>query len=69
MPDFANACAYLNGLQKFGIKLGLEQVSELLLAAGSPESKLRFVHVAGSNGKGSFSAMLNAGLRSAGFKV
>ena len=69
MPDFANACAYLNGLQKFGIKLGLEQVSELLIAAGSPESKLRFIHVAGSNGKGSFSAMLNAALRGAGFKV
>ena len=69
MAEFANACAYLNGLQKFGIKLGLEQVSELLQAAGSPESKLRFIHVAGSNGKGSFSAMLSAALRGAGFKV
>ncbi|MFA6102752.1 MAG: folylpolyglutamate synthase/dihydrofolate synthase family protein [Victivallaceae bacterium] len=69
MPDFANACAYLNGLQKFGIKLGLEQVSELLAAAGSPESRLRFIHVAGSNGKGSLSAMLSAALCGAGFKV
>lgn len=69
MPEFANACVYLDGLQKFGIKLGLEQVSELLQAAGSPESKLRFIHVAGSNGKGSFSAMLSAALRGAGFNV
>jgi dihydrofolate synthase/folylpolyglutamate synthase len=69
MPEFAKACAYLNGLQKFGMKLGLEQASELLAAAGSPESKLRFIHVAGSNGKGSFAAMLNAALRGAGFKV
>ncbi len=69
MQDFANACDYLDGLQKFGIKLGLGQVSELLVAAGSPENQLRFIHVAGSNGKGSCSAMLSAALRGAGFKV
>jgi dihydrofolate synthase/folylpolyglutamate synthase len=69
MPEYANACEYLNRLHMFGIKLGLEQVAELLQAAGSPERKLRFIHVAGSNGKGSFCAMLSAALHKAGFKT
>ena len=69
MPEYANACDYLNRLHMFGIKLGLEQVTELLQAAGSPERKLRFIHVAGSNGKGSFCAMLSTALRKAGFNT
>ncbi len=48
------------------IKLGLEQMQELALRLGHPERQLRFVHVAGTNGKGSVCAMVEAGLRHAG---
>ncbi len=67
MFTYQDASGYLEKLQMFGIKLGLGQTHELLEAAGSPEKKLKFIHIAGSNGKGSCGAMLNAGLRRAGF--
>jgi dihydrofolate synthase/folylpolyglutamate synthase len=60
---------YLTKLQMFGIKLGLEQTRELFDAVGAPDKQLRFIHLAGSNGKGSCGAMLNAALRKAGFKT
>lgn len=69
MYTYKNALAYLEKLQIFGIKLGLEQTFELMEAAGSPEKKLKFIHIAGSNGKGSCGAMLNAALRRAGFST
>ncbi|MDD5597714.1 MAG: bifunctional folylpolyglutamate synthase/dihydrofolate synthase [Victivallaceae bacterium] len=69
MCTYEDALKYLENLQLFGIKLGLEQTSELAEAAGSPEKKLKFIHIAGSNGKGSCGAMLNAALRRAGFST
>ncbi|MFA7230930.1 MAG: folylpolyglutamate synthase/dihydrofolate synthase family protein [Victivallaceae bacterium] len=69
MFSYVEACDYLAGLQKFGIKLGLAQVSELLDGIGNPQHKLRFIHLAGSNGKGSTAAMLNSALKAAGFTV
>ncbi len=69
MYTYKNALAYLEKLQMFGIKLGLEQTFELMKAVGSPEKKLKFIHIAGSNGKGSCGAMLNAALRRAGFST
>lgn len=48
-------------------RLGLDRTRTLLAALGSPEKKLRFVHVAGSNGKGSTCAMLDSILRCAGY--
>lgn len=50
-------------------RLGLERTQELLRKLGDPQKKLRFVHVAGSNGKGSTCAMLDAILRRAGYRV
>jgi dihydrofolate synthase/folylpolyglutamate synthase len=47
-------------------KLGLDRITRILAALGSPHLKGRFVHVAGTNGKGSTSAMIESGLRSAG---
>ena len=69
MCTYKDALQYLGELQIFGIKLGLEQTSELMKAAGSPEKELKFIHIAGSNGKGSCGAMLNAALRRAGFST
>ncbi len=50
-------------------RLGLERTRELLHRLGNPQKKLRFVHVAGSNGKGSTCAMLDAVLRAAGWRT
>src|SRR6266850_2046162 len=50
-------------------KLGLERIQLLLGALGNPERAGRFVHVAGTNGKGSTSAMIEAGLRAAGVRT
>lgn len=62
-PD---AHAWLYGAQMFGIKLGLENVRRLLQSAGNPHERLRFIHVAGTNGKGSTCAMLDSVLRASG---
>lgn len=58
---------YLNSLGMFGIKPGLEATLELMHRAGDPCRDLRFLHLAGTNGKGSTGAMLECALRSAGF--
>jgi dihydrofolate synthase/folylpolyglutamate synthase len=69
MQEYQHAIEYLSSLEIFGIKLGLEQVSELFRRIGNPHEKLRFIHVAGTNGKGSTCAMLSSCLSAAGFKV
>jgi dihydrofolate synthase/folylpolyglutamate synthase len=67
--DYAEAIQFLYGLQGRGIKLGLERMQHALQDRGQPEKRLRFVHVAGTNGKGSVSAMLASCLHQAGFKT
>ena len=52
-----------------GHKPGLERTRALLAALGDPHKALRFVHVAGTNGKGSTAAMLDSCLRAAGYKT
>ena len=66
--NYAGALAWLYGTQTFGIKLGLENTFRLLAAAGNPHERLRFLHVAGTNGKGSTCAMMDAILRAAGYR-
>ncbi len=60
---------YLLGLSQFGMRPGLDTVRRLAQYAGSPQDRLRFVHVAGTNGKGSTCAMLESIYRTAGLKV
>lgn len=50
-------------------KLGLERIRAVLEALGRPQDRCRFVHVAGTNGKGSTSAMIESGLRAAGLRT
>ncbi len=69
MPAYPDALKFLSDLEVFGIKLGLEQVSELFQKVGNPHHRLRFIHVAGTNGKGSVCAMLASCLKAAGFKT
>ena len=67
--NYNDSINYLYGLQKYGIKLGLEKTSRILSAAGSPQNNFKSVHIAGTNGKGSVSAMIASILMSNGFKV
>ncbi|MCX7848295.1 MAG: bifunctional folylpolyglutamate synthase/dihydrofolate synthase [bacterium] len=60
---------YLYTLRPFGTKLGLERIRALLDRLGSPDHQLRFLHIAGTNGKGSTAAMLDAILRRAGLRT
>ncbi len=66
---FAQCRAYLEKLQVLGIKLGLDNVRALLEALGRPDLAFPSVVVAGTNGKGSVCAMLDAVLRRHGFRV
>ena len=50
-------------------KLGLDRIRAVLDALGRPQDRCRFVHVAGTNGKGSTSAMIESGLRAAGLRT
>ena len=59
----------LYGLQRFGIKLGLETVSALLSELGNPQRRFHALHVAGTNGKGSVAAMTASILHAAGVRV
>jgi dihydrofolate synthase/folylpolyglutamate synthase len=60
--------SYLFGLGQFGIKFGLENMFAIVGRLGHPERTFRSVHIAGTNGKGSVTAMIDAGLRAAGHK-
>src|SRR2546421_3010055 len=66
---YPEAIQFLYDLRLFGLKLGLENTFKLAALAGNPQNKLRFIHVAGTNGKGSTCAMLESIYRSAGMKV
>ena len=64
-----DALDYLFGLDQFGIKLGLHNIRALCTALGNPQAAFRTVLVAGTNGKGSVSAMVEAALRTAGHRT
>ena len=60
---------YLGHLQHFGIKLGLENIATLCAALGNPQNRFLSIHVAGTNGKGSVSAMLAGIMKEHGFRT
>ena len=66
IENFKQACDWLFGLHRFGIKLGLEQTVRLVELCGAADNKLKFIHLAGTNGKGSTGAMLERSLRYSG---
>jgi len=66
---YAEAVQFLYGLRLFGAKFGLENTFKLAALAGNPQNRLRFIHVAGTNGKGSTCAMLESIYRAAGLRV
>ncbi len=66
---YAEAIEFLYGLQLFGANFGLETPRRLAALAGNPQDQLRFIHVAGTNGKGSTCAMLESIYRASGLRV
>jgi dihydrofolate synthase/folylpolyglutamate synthase len=69
MMNYNQAIEYIYGLNKYGIKLGLKNISLLLSLFDNPHLKTKVIHIAGTNGKGSTAAMLFSILKSAGYKV
>lgn len=64
-----NGFEYIKIAAERGSKLGLERITELCGRLGNPQNKTHVIHIAGTNGKGSFGAMLSAVLADSGYKV
>jgi dihydrofolate synthase/folylpolyglutamate synthase len=69
MMEYSEALAYLDGSRWLGAEPSLRRIRELLSGLGDPQKELRFVHIAGTNGKGSCAAMLASVLRAAGYRT
>ena len=67
--NITEAINYIEATNKFGTRLGLESMKNLLNEMGNPQDKLKFVHIAGTNGKGSTSAMIANTLKTAGYNT
>ncbi len=67
--NYIETLEYIHSVNWTFCKPGLERIGELCEKLGDPQKSLRFVHVAGTNGKGSFSSMLSSVLVAAGYKV
>ncbi len=67
--DYKEALAYIHGVEFFGSKPGLTRIGELLEKLGNPQKGMRFIHIAGTNGKGSCAAMTASVLKAAGYRT
>lgn len=66
---YEEALEYISQTNKFGIRLGLENIGKLLELLGNPQETLNIIHVAGTNGKGSVCSFISNILRESGYKV
>jgi dihydrofolate synthase/folylpolyglutamate synthase len=66
--DISNPIAFLFSLERLGMKFGLENMMTICAALGHPERRFRSIIVAGTNGKGSVTAMTSAALHAAGLR-
>lgn len=67
--NYTEALEYIHSICWTFTKPGLERISALCKKLGDPQNELKFIHVAGTNGKGSFCSMLDSVLRHAGYKT
>ncbi len=67
--NYREATEYIEELQQYGSVLGLDSMRELCSRLGNPQDELRFVHIAGTNGKGSVLAYVSTILKEAGYRV
>lgn len=66
---YEEALEYISGISWRGSKPGLERISAMMDALGSVQDSLKYIHIAGTNGKGSVSAMLSSILTAAGYRT
>ena len=66
---YTEAMAYMESIQSYGCVPGLANIRQLCRRIGDPQDKLKFVHIAGTNGKGSVLAYVSTILQGAGYKV
>ncbi len=64
--NFVQALEYLKELEKLGFILGLDNIKALMKALGSPDKKLKYIHIGGTNGKGSVGTYISSVLKEAG---
>lgn len=67
--NYQEALSYIHSVSWLGSRPGLDRITELCQRIGNPQDSLRFIHVAGTNGKGSFCAMLESVLRASGYET
>lgn len=67
--NYQQALEFLQNLTKFGINFGLGRITHLLGLLGNPHENLKTIHIGGTNGKGSTSAMVAAVLQEAGYQT
>lgn len=67
--NYKEARVYLDEVSKYGSVLGLESMRELLHRLGDPQNELKFIHISGTNGKGSVLAYLSTILSGAGYRT
>ena len=67
--NYKEARVYLDEVSKYGSVLGLESMRELLNRLGNPQDDLKFIHISGTNGKGSVLAYLSTVLSGAGYRT
>lgn len=67
--DYSAAVAYLQALKQRGVALGLDRMRRFVDALGNPQDAVPCIHIAGTNGKGSVAAMIEAILRAAGWRT
>ena len=65
--NYHESLEYIASVNWKGSCLGLERIKELLESLGNPQKELKFLHIGGTNGKGSTSAMLSSILEKAGY--
>lgn len=67
--NYEQALAWIHGIARFGMNQGLQRIEKLLDRLGNPHQKLNFLHIGGTNGKGSIAAFAAAVLEAAGYRV
>lgn len=67
--NYDEAMEYIVTASRFGMNLGLDRIKKVLEFLGNPQKDTKFIHIGGTNGKGSTTAMISSVLKEAGFKV
>lgn len=67
--NYTDTLNYIHSLGNFGLPATLDRIKEVLAKLGNPQNKLKSIHIAGTNGKGSISSMLSSVFKCAGYKT